>query len=112
MRQQRMTFSRYGEVERAYEGVVNVVGGRLSYLNSIARSPDMLQRARRLLHTEKSWLLSQIGLIPEHDGDVLETVCVFIARNIVRINVYISRNGAWPDGYYSKSLFNNDKSRN
>lgn len=40
---------------------MSLVGGRLSYLNKIARSKDMVSMARHLLEVEKGWLLSQIG---------------------------------------------------
>jgi len=41
---------------------VSLVGGRLSYLNKIARSKDMMGMARHILEVEKGWLLSQIGV--------------------------------------------------
>ena len=40
---------------------MSLVGGRLAYLNKIARSKDMIGMARHLLEVEKGWLLSQIG---------------------------------------------------
>ncbi|KAJ7594947.1 hypothetical protein C8J56DRAFT_928063 [Mycena floridula] len=53
--------------------VVNMVGGRLSYLNRVSRSRDMLNMAKHLLSVEKGWLLSQIGLIGQlMDDDVLD----------------------------------------
>jgi len=41
---------------------VSLVGGRLSYLNKISKSKDMLGMAGYLLEVEKAWLLSQIGM--------------------------------------------------
>ncbi|KAJ7772141.1 hypothetical protein DFH07DRAFT_803875 [Mycena maculata] len=51
---------------------VSIVGGRLAYLNRVARSKDMVDMAKHLLSTEKAWLLSQIGLIPDCDDDVMD----------------------------------------
>ena len=71
---------------------MSLVGGRLSYLNKVARSKDMIGMARHLLEVEKGWLLSQIGgyrhslldymylktdfagLIPDCDDDVMDEV--------------------------------------
>ncbi|KAJ6497700.1 hypothetical protein C8R45DRAFT_983901 [Mycena sanguinolenta] len=54
------------------EEVIGIVGGRLSYLNKVARSKDMLEMATQLLSVEKAWLCSQIGLIPDLDDDVMD----------------------------------------
>ncbi|KAJ7072653.1 hypothetical protein C8F01DRAFT_1206138 [Mycena amicta] len=51
---------------------VEIVGGRLSYLNKVARSKDMIEMATHLLSVEKAWLRSQIGLIPDCDDDVMD----------------------------------------
>ena len=63
-----------GSIE-VYRQVVGYAGGRLAYLNKIARQPDMLRYAGELLAIEKAWLQSQIGLIPDHDDDVMDEVC-------------------------------------
>lgn len=34
----------------------------------------MEEMAGHMLHVEKGWLLSQIGLIPDHDDDVMDEV--------------------------------------
>ncbi|KAH7883207.1 hypothetical protein F5I97DRAFT_1930780 [Phlebopus sp. FC_14] len=52
--------------------VISLVGGRLSYLSKVSRSQDMVQGAHEILLWEKAWLLSQIGLIPDCDDDVMD----------------------------------------
>jgi len=52
--------------------VVDIVGGRLAYLARVAKSQDMVEMAKQLLYIEKAWLLSQIGLIPDCDDDVMD----------------------------------------
>ncbi|KIK67504.1 hypothetical protein GYMLUDRAFT_37647 [Collybiopsis luxurians FD-317 M1] len=51
---------------------VSIVGGRLSYLNKVATSNDVLEMANSMLEIEKAWLLSQIGLIRDCDDDVMD----------------------------------------
>jgi len=51
---------------------VSYVGGRLAYLNKVSKAKDMVGMARHLLEVEKQWLLSQIGLIPDCDDDVMD----------------------------------------
>jgi hypothetical protein len=57
-----------------YQQVINITGGRLAFLSKVARAPDMLEAARQLMDNEKSWLLDHIGLIPDHDDDVMDEV--------------------------------------
>ncbi|KAK7033861.1 hypothetical protein R3P38DRAFT_3264531 [Favolaschia claudopus] len=54
------------------QGVVDIIGGRLSYINKVARAKDMLEMANELLSMEKAWLGSQIGLIPDLDDDTMD----------------------------------------
>ena len=63
------------------EEATAIVGGRLSYLNRIARARDMVSMAKHMLAVEKGWLLSQIGLIEDCDDDVMDEVhAYFIHR--------------------------------
>ena len=64
------------EPEETFRDAVNTVGGRLAYLNKVARNPDMVGHAKHLLQIEQAWLQSQIGLIQDHDDDVMDEVCV------------------------------------
>ncbi|KAF7321531.1 hypothetical protein MKEN_00674000 [Mycena kentingensis (nom. inval.)] len=54
------------------QDAIEIVGGRLSYLNKVARSRDLVAMAKHLLEVEKAWLRSQIGLIPDCDDDVMD----------------------------------------
>ncbi|GAB1526365.1 hypothetical protein RhiTH_009532 [Rhizoctonia solani] len=47
-------------------------GGRLAHLNRLARSRDINHTVQNLKNNEKSWLLSNFGLIPDCDDDVEE----------------------------------------
>lgn len=41
--------------------LLDIVGGRLSYLNRVAKARDMDAMAKHMLTVEKGWILSQIG---------------------------------------------------
>lgn len=53
-----------------------ISGGRLAYLSRLARSRDILHHTERLKHGEKAWLMTNIGLIPDCDDDVMDEVRV------------------------------------
>jgi hypothetical protein len=53
---------------------LTIIGGRLSYLTKVTRAKDVKEAAELLLEVEKQWLLSQIGLIPDCDDDVMDEV--------------------------------------
>ncbi|KAI6111969.1 hypothetical protein EDD16DRAFT_1485254 [Pisolithus croceorrhizus] len=70
---------------------VTLVGGRLSYLSHMAQMEDMLRGARDLVDWEREWLLSQIGLIPDCDDDVMDeqkwsTCSWLLLREFVRLH--------------------------
>jgi len=48
-----------------------LVGGRLSHLNRISGSKDMVEVAKKLLDMELGWLRSQVGLIQNFDDEVM-----------------------------------------
>jgi len=52
--------------------IIDLTGGRLSYLSKTVRGRDPIATAQHCLHNEQAWLLSQIGLIPDCDDDVMD----------------------------------------
>jgi transcription elongation factor GreA-like protein len=64
---------------------IDIVGGRLSYLNKVVKAKDILEMAKHLKSVEKAWLLSQIGLIPDCDDDVMDEVCLRIVFPVLFI---------------------------
>jgi len=50
--------------------IYHLIGGRLAFLYRVAKSPDMLHKCRAICEGEKTWLLSQCGLLGmEMDDD-------------------------------------------
>ena len=68
----RKTARRSMETPDVFKEVVRLVGGRLTYLGKVAKAADMIKHAEHMLAVEKAWLLSQIGLIPDCDDDVMD----------------------------------------
>lgn len=63
------------EPDAVLEDALDLTGGRLSFISRIARSKkNVLHSAHTLLEDVKSWMLSQIGLIPDCDDDVMDEV--------------------------------------
>lgn len=55
------------------EQVYDSVGGRLAYLNRVAKSKDMLQTCRDIRVMEKTWFLNQCWILGEGmDDDVMD----------------------------------------
>jgi hypothetical protein len=52
--------------EQAKE-VYDLVGGRLSMISRLAKKKDVVAAAKDRIEQEKQWLLSKVGLIPDHD---------------------------------------------
>ncbi|KAL7271968.1 hypothetical protein RUND412_005244 [Rhizina undulata] len=55
------------------EKVYKLVGGRLAFLNRVAKSTDMLAKCEEICEEEKQWLLNKCGLLGEAmDDDVMD----------------------------------------
>ncbi|GAA5955327.1 hypothetical protein JCM8115_001916 [Rhodotorula mucilaginosa] len=50
----------------------DLIGGRLSYLSKAVKRRDVEGAARDLVAEETEWLHSHLGLIPDHDDDVMD----------------------------------------
>jgi hypothetical protein len=68
---------------------IGVVGGRLSYLSKISKAREMEEQAQHMLDVEKGWLLSQIGLIPDCDDDVMDEVSICMTKYNVTYSLTI-----------------------
>lgn len=53
--------------------VYDLVGGRLNFLNRVAKSSDMLKMCRQINESEKTWFLNKCGILGEEmDDDVMD----------------------------------------
>lgn len=55
------------------EEVYNRIGGRLTFLNRVAKSPDMLRTCKHICQVEKTWFLNNCWILGEGmDDDVMD----------------------------------------
>lgn len=55
------------------EQVYDLVGGRLAFLNKVARERDMIAKCKEICQDEKTWLLNKCGLLGmDMDDDVMD----------------------------------------
>lgn len=72
------------------EEVYDHVGGRLAFLNKVAKAPDMLAVCREICTREKTWFLNQCGILGmEMDDDVMDqqkyaSAAMVLARALVQ----------------------------
>ena len=97
------------EPDEKLRHIVRMIGGRLSFLSRVARVPDMEERVKSIVGHEKAWLQSQIGLIPDHDDDVMDDVRApnrlqTVAIPLTHSRTFCSKNGRQAPGYCCKSL--------
>ncbi|OAP57483.1 hypothetical protein AYL99_08221 [Fonsecaea erecta] len=56
-----------------FKQVYDMVGGRLNFLNRVAKSSDMLKMCRQINEAEKTWFLNKCGILgAEMDDDVMD----------------------------------------
>ena len=77
------------ELEEVYERV----GGRLTFLNRVAKSEDMLQTCDKIIDTERRWFLNQCWVLgKEMDDDVMDqqkyAVSTQLLELLLRTNLY------------------------
>lgn len=70
--------------------VYDQVGGRLTFLNRVAKSPDMLHACDRIREAEKTWFLNKCGILGKQmDDDVMDqqkyaSAAMVLARALVK----------------------------
>ena len=64
----------------SFDSILSIIGGRLSYISKVTKAIDMQSCADQMLCDEREWLLSQIGLIPDCDDDVMDEVSIVISK--------------------------------
>ena len=79
--------------------VLTRIGGRLSFLGKLAKAPDLESYAEEMVRREKGWLGSLIGLIPDHDDDVMDEVCSMSEKLYSFLTILDSKNGVLARGF-------------
>ena len=68
------------EDDSTIQVALSYIGGRLSLISKICAAGDVVSYAKELVRKEKGWLRSLIGLIPDHDDDVMDEASVSIFK--------------------------------
>ncbi|KAM7220697.1 hypothetical protein V8F06_003933 [Rhypophila decipiens] len=59
--------------DKMLEQIYDLVGGRLSFLNRVAKSEDMLKTCNDIIEVEKTWFLNQCWILgKDMDDDVMD----------------------------------------
>ncbi|KAF2772940.1 hypothetical protein EJ03DRAFT_265449 [Teratosphaeria nubilosa] len=73
LRNYRLKYKSENPSPQLLEQVYDMVGGRLSYLSRVAKSPDMLKTCRDICQMEKIWFLNNCWILgAEMDDDVMD----------------------------------------
>lgn len=73
LRQYRARHFKENPPTNLLEKIFDRVGGRLTFLNRVARSPDMLKTCDYICETEKTWFLNKCWILGEGmDDDVMD----------------------------------------
>ncbi|PUU80452.1 hypothetical protein B9Z19DRAFT_974811 [Tuber borchii] len=89
-------------LERVYE----LVGGRLAFLNKVAREEDMIAKCKEICEIEKTWLLNKCGLLgTDMDDDVMDQQkFASSAMVLVKHLVDMEKEGAGECGHYDPEI--------
>jgi hypothetical protein len=69
----RMKYWREATPESTLEEVYDKIGGRLTYLNRVAKAKDMIYMCNAICNIEKTWFLNNCGILgAEMDDDVMD----------------------------------------
>jgi len=90
LRKHRMLHYSEDPPESLLDKVYDRVGGRLTFINQVARAPDMLAQCRTIHDSEKRWFLNQCWILgPDMDDDVMDqqkyaAAAVVLAKALVK----------------------------
>ncbi|EFQ98104.1 hypothetical protein MGYG_01142 [Nannizzia gypsea CBS 118893] len=73
LRRYRLRYFKENPPQTVLEEVYNKVGGRLTFLNRVAKSEDMLATCNEICEAEKTWFLNKCWILGEEmDDDVMD----------------------------------------
>ncbi|KAF2009158.1 hypothetical protein BU24DRAFT_358790 [Aaosphaeria arxii CBS 175.79] len=73
LRNYRMKYFREQTEFKVLEEVYDKIGGRLTFLNRVAKAQDMINMCDHICHMEKTWFLNNCGILgKEMDDDVMD----------------------------------------
>jgi hypothetical protein len=84
LRRYRKQYRQEDTPQEILEKVYDSVGGRLSFLNRVANSDDMLATCRTICEAEKTWFLNRCWILGEEmDDDVMDQQKYSVSLNFI-----------------------------
>lgn len=84
LRNYRMKYWNEATSSTVLEEVYDKIGGRLTFLNRVAKSQDMVKKCDEICEMEKTWFLNNCGILgAEMDDDVMDQQ-KYAVRHILR----------------------------
>lgn len=72
-RQYRLRYYNEEVPDAVVEQIYGKVGGRLQFLNRIAKAPDMMEKCEAIYQAERTWFLNKCWILGEEmDDDVMD----------------------------------------
>jgi hypothetical protein len=89
LRNYRMKYFREKPQESTLENIYDLIGGRLTFLNRVAKSENMLETCRKICETEKTWFLNQCWILGmEMDDDVMDQQKYAVSASLRRASSF------------------------
>jgi hypothetical protein len=90
LRRYRKQYRQEDTPQEILEKVYDSVGGRLSFLNRVANSDDMLATCRTICEAEKTWFLNRCWILGEEmDDDVMDQQKYSVSLNFISTKIVL-----------------------
>ena len=100
LKQYRIRYHAETPTPAVLEEVYDHVGGRLTFLNHVARSRDMLSTCRTICAREKTWFLNKCGILgAEMDDDVMDQQ-KYASAAMVLAKALVDQEREFPPSYH------------
>ncbi len=83
LRQYRSRYYKEEPSQDILEQVYDRIGGRLTFLSRVAKSPDMVHACEKICRVEKTWFLNKCWILGEEmDDDVMDEQKYSVSRSL------------------------------
>ena len=100
LKQYRSRFQGEAPSPAVLEKVYDMIGGRLTFLNRVARSKDMLRTCENICELEKTWFLNKCWILGEEmDDDVMDQQ-KYASAAMVLAKALVDQEKQYPPSYH------------
>ncbi|KAK6542211.1 hypothetical protein TWF694_007969 [Orbilia ellipsospora] len=101
LRRYRLKHQNNIDSDESLERIYQLVGGRLSYLSTVAHAPDMETKALEIIENEERWLLTNCGLLGEGQDDDVNEYSKFASAAMVLCKALVEMEDEVEGGSYN-----------